>query len=106
MEATRPASIQPAKAAKNWLFAGCDDGGERAAAIYTLTETAKLNGVDRRLGCATSSPASPLTRPGTSPISCPGTGSPSTSNRRPALASDIAQFKPDTATGAKTSARV
>lgn len=28
---------------KNWLFAGSDDGGERAAAIYTLIGTAKLN---------------------------------------------------------------
>jgi len=31
---------------KNWLFAGSNDGGERAAAIYTLTETAKLNRID------------------------------------------------------------
>ena len=31
---------------KNWLFAGSDDGGERAAAIYSLTETAKLNRID------------------------------------------------------------
>ena len=31
---------------KNWLFAGSDDGGERAAAIYSLTETAKLNRLD------------------------------------------------------------
>ena len=31
---------------KNWLFAGSDSGGERAAAIYTLIETAKLNGLD------------------------------------------------------------
>lgn len=31
---------------KNWLFAGADCGGERAAAIYTLIETAKLNGVN------------------------------------------------------------
>ncbi|GGY57325.1 IS66 family transposase [Parvularcula lutaonensis] len=31
---------------KNWTFAGSDAGGERAAAIYTLIETAKLNGVD------------------------------------------------------------
>ena len=31
---------------KNWLFAGSDTGGERAAAIYTLIETAKLNGLD------------------------------------------------------------
>src|SRR6185312_6396034 len=33
---------------KNWLFAGSDAGGARAAAIYTLTETAKLNGFDPR----------------------------------------------------------
>jgi transposase len=31
---------------KNWLFAGSDRGGERAAAIYSLIETAKLNGLD------------------------------------------------------------
>jgi transposase len=31
---------------KNWTFAGSDRGGERAAAIYTLIETAKLNDVD------------------------------------------------------------
>src|ERR1700712_5526063 len=31
---------------KNWLFAGSDAGGERAAGIYSLTETAKLNGLD------------------------------------------------------------
>ena len=31
---------------KNYLFAGSDTGGERAAAIYTLIETAKLNGLD------------------------------------------------------------
>jgi hypothetical protein len=31
---------------KNWLFAGSDVGGQRAAAIYSLIETCKLNGVD------------------------------------------------------------
>jgi len=31
---------------KNWLFAGSDRGGERAAAIYTLIATAKLNNID------------------------------------------------------------
>lgn len=31
---------------KNYLFAGSDRGGERAAAIYTLIETAKMNGLD------------------------------------------------------------
>jgi len=28
---------------KNWLFAGSDDGGERAANIYSLLGSAKLN---------------------------------------------------------------
>jgi len=32
----------------NWTFAGSDVGAERAAAIYTLIETAKLNDVDPR----------------------------------------------------------
>ena len=31
---------------KNWLFAGSDAGGDRAAVLYTLIETAKLNGRD------------------------------------------------------------
>jgi transposase len=31
---------------KNWLFAGSDEGGERAASMYTLIGTAKLNGLD------------------------------------------------------------
>jgi transposase len=31
---------------KNWLFAGSDDGGERAAAIYSLLGSAKLNDLD------------------------------------------------------------
>ena len=40
-----------------------DDGGERVAAIYTLTETAKLNGIDPAawlrhvLGCLATHPA-------------------------------------------------
>src|SRR4030042_1360615 len=29
-----------------WLFAGSDRGGERAAAMYTLIATAKLNDID------------------------------------------------------------
>ena len=33
---------------RNWTFAGSDAGGRRAAALYTLIETAKLNGVDPR----------------------------------------------------------
>jgi len=31
---------------KNYLFAGSDEGGERAAAIYSLIGSAKLNGLD------------------------------------------------------------
>lgn len=31
---------------KNWLFAGSDSGGERAAIFYTLIRTAKLNGLE------------------------------------------------------------
>ena len=31
---------------KNYLFAGADCGGERAAAMYSLIGTAKLNDID------------------------------------------------------------
>jgi transposase len=30
----------------NYLFVGSDAGGERAAALYSLVESAKLNGLD------------------------------------------------------------
>ena len=33
---------------KNWTFCGSDSGGRRAAAIYTLIETCKLNDVNPR----------------------------------------------------------
>ena len=33
---------------KSWLFAGSNRGGERAAAIYSLIVTAKLNDVEPR----------------------------------------------------------
>lgn len=36
----------PVLGRKNYLFAGADSGGERAAVLYTLLETAKLNGID------------------------------------------------------------
>lgn len=32
--------------AKNWLFAGSDEGGERAAILYSLIGTSRLNGLD------------------------------------------------------------
>ena len=31
---------------RNWLFAGSKAGGERAAAIYSIIETCKLNSVE------------------------------------------------------------
>ena len=31
---------------RNWTFAGSDRGGQRAAALYTLIETARLNDID------------------------------------------------------------
>jgi transposase len=31
---------------RNWLFAGREAGGRRAAQFYTLIESAKLNGVN------------------------------------------------------------
>jgi transposase len=31
---------------KNYLFAGSDSGGRRAAIVYTVVETARLNGLD------------------------------------------------------------
>jgi len=33
---------------KSWLFAGSDRGGNRAAAMYSLIVTAKLNNIDPR----------------------------------------------------------
>lgn len=37
---------------RNWTFAGSDEGGRRAAAIYTLVATAKLNDVDPQIWLA------------------------------------------------------
>jgi transposase len=40
-------AIRPLKlGAKNYLFAGSDEGGRRAAIFYTLITTARLNGLD------------------------------------------------------------
>ena len=37
---------------KAWLFAGSDRGGKRAAFIYTLIGTAKLNDIDPQASLA------------------------------------------------------
>ena len=50
---------------RNWTFAGSDAGGHRAAAMYTLIETCKLNDVDPRAWLAdvlARLPAHPATR--------------------------------------------
>jgi len=39
-------SLATALGRKNYLFAGSDSGGDRAAAIYTIIRTAKLNELD------------------------------------------------------------
>jgi transposase len=36
----------PVLGRKNYLFCGSDTGGQRAACIYTITETAKMNGIN------------------------------------------------------------
>ena len=36
----------PVLSRKNFLFAGSDSGGERAGAMFTLLETAELNGMN------------------------------------------------------------
>ena len=38
---------------KNFMFVGSDRGGDRAAVLYTLIETAKLNGLDPEAYIAT-----------------------------------------------------
>ena len=68
---------------KSWLFAGSDRGGVRAAAMYTLIGTAKLNDVDPQawladvLGRIAETPQSRLDE------LSPGTGSPSRSSIGP-----------------------
>ena len=50
---------------KNWTIAGSDEGGRRAAAVYTLIETCKSNDVDpqaRRHPCPIAGPSSEADR--------------------------------------------
>jgi transposase len=57
---------------KSWLFCGSDRGGQRAAAMYSLIVTAKINGVDPQTWLAdilTAYPRVPLTG---STSCCPG----------------------------------
>jgi hypothetical protein len=65
---------------KNWLFAGSDRGGERAAAIYSLIETASLTASIPRHGYATPSAASLTTPTVRSTNPCPRTTAPPEQN--------------------------
>ncbi len=50
---------------RNWTFAGSDEGGRRAAALYSLIQTCKLNDVDPRAWLAyvlATLPDHPITR--------------------------------------------
>ena len=58
---------------KNWLFAGSDAGGQRAAAIYSLVETCTLNAVNPKPTCATCSASSQIIPSIASPSSYLGT---------------------------------
>jgi Transposase C of IS166 homeodomain/zinc-finger binding domain of transposase IS66/Transposase IS66 family/IS66 C-terminal element len=64
---------------KNWTFAGSDEGGRRAAAIYTLIATAKLNDVDPQAWLADVLPACRITPSSAFTTFCRGTGSRNTS---------------------------
>jgi transposase len=44
---------------RNWLFAGSHSGGGRAAAMYSILQTAKLNGVNPEAYLTTPLPKSP-----------------------------------------------
>jgi hypothetical protein len=58
---------------KNYLFAGSDYGGERAAAMYSLIGSAKLNGLDPELYLRTVLARSRTIQSAASTNSCLGT---------------------------------
>ena len=57
---------------KNWTFAGSDEGGRRAAALYTLVATAKLNQVHPQAWLADILARLPIIPPDVSKNSCRG----------------------------------
>lgn len=46
LSAKQPLGERSGLGRKSWLFAGSDRGGDRAAIMYTLICTAKLNDID------------------------------------------------------------
>lgn len=74
---------------RNWTFAGSDEGGRRAAAIYTLIATATLN-IDPQAWLADVQARLRIIPPSASTNSCPGIGDLRTSltpHRRSAIRS-------------------
>jgi hypothetical protein len=67
---------------KNFLFVGSAGGGKAAAIAYALIESAKLNGVDPRLGSPTCWVGSPTTRSPGSTSCCHGVTLPPQRNSR------------------------
>ena len=59
---------------KSWLLAGFDRGGERAAVMYALIQTARLNDIDPQAWLAMCWPASMITRSPILPRCCHGVG--------------------------------
>jgi len=59
---------------RNWTFAGSDEGGQRAAALYTLMATAKLNDVDPQAWLADMLARLRIIRRGGSTSCCRGNG--------------------------------
>ena len=57
---------------KNWIFVGAASAGDRAAVMYTIIETAKLNGLDPEAYLRTLITRIAITRPSTSMRCCRG----------------------------------
>lgn len=67
---------------RNWIFAGSDTGGQRAAALYTIIESAKMNGLDPEAYLTTLSAASQTIPSTASTNSCHGHGAPQRARRK------------------------
>jgi hypothetical protein len=74
-----------ARGRKSWLFAGFDRGGKRAAVMYTLIQTARLNDVDPQAWLADVLRGSTITTSGRSISSCLGTGARLLPNSQPKM---------------------
>ena len=68
---------------KSWLFAGSERGAERAALMYTLIQTAKLNHIDPQAWLADVLARIANMPQTSSPISFRGTGSPNSPAKKP-----------------------